>query len=258
VRDQAAVNSIAISIAVFAFTFAGAMIGLRLHAKLPASHLDESSKDVVKLVMGLVATISGLVLGLLISSAHRNYETQAQEVQQIGINIYQVDRTLEQFGPEASEARAALRRLIQTELDRASQVGALATALESPLEAQRSAIEVFNRVAALNARDNAQRFAQQRAMQLLNSLGETRLVLMEQARAAISWPFLVIVVFWLTVLFVGFGLFARPNPTIVVALFLGAMCVAGAIFLILEMNRPYTGIMQVSLEPIRNALVQTR
>jgi len=249
-------TSIAISVAVFACTFVGAMIGLRLHGRLPASHLDGDSRDVVKLVMGLVATIAGLVLGLLISSAHRNYETQAQEVQQIGVTIYQLDRTLERFGDEGNALRADIRRLLQLELDRAVAAGAQAAAMESPLEAQQAAVSIFDHAAALKPQTDGQRFAQQRALQLLNVMGETRLVLMEQARAAISWPFLVVLVFWLTVLFVGFGLFARSNPTIITALFLGSVCVAGAVFLILEMNRPYTGLMQVSLDPIRSALAQ--
>jgi len=97
---------------------------------------------------------------------------------------------------------------------------------------------------------------QSQALRLLGTLGDTRLLLNEQARGSISWPFLLVLVFWLTVLFVGFGLFARRNVTLVAALGLGAISVAGAAFLILEMNRPYTGIMQISIEPIRNALSQ--
>ena len=93
-------------------------------------------------------------------------------------------------------------------------------------------------------------------MELLTNLGHTRLLLNEQAQSSISWPFLVVLVFWLTVLFVGFGLFARRNATLVAALCLGALSVAGATFLILEMNRPYTGVMQISIAPIRNALTQ--
>ena len=91
-------------------------------------------------------------------------------------------------------------------------------------------------------------------MQLFAGLADTRLLLNEQARGATPRPFLIVLVFWLTVLFVGFGLFARRNQTVVAALCLGAISVAGAIFLILEMNRPYNGLMQISIEPVRNAL----
>ena len=73
-----------------------------------------------------------------------------------------------------------------------------------------------------------------------------------------SWPFLLVLVFWLTVLFLGFGLFTRRNATVVVALALGALSVGGATFLILDLNRPYSGVMQISIDPIRNALNQMK
>jgi uncharacterized membrane protein YGL010W len=115
---------------------------------------------------------------------------------------------------------------------------------------------MFERIVTVKPADEAQRFVQARALELLGSLGDTRLLLAEQARTAISWPFLVVLVFWLAMLFVGFGMFARRNATLVAALVLGAMSVAGAVFLILEMNRPDTGMMHVSIDPIRLVLIR--
>ena len=63
-------------------------------------------------------------------------------------------------------------------------------------------------------------------------------------------------VFWVSVLFLGFGLFARFNATVTVALLVGALSVAGAIFLILELSEPYHGLMRISDEPLRNAMAQ--
>jgi len=249
-------NSIAVASLVFAFTFAGALAGLWLHARLPDTHLAGDSKDVVKLVMGLIATVAALVLGLLISSAHRSYEAQDAEVQQIGVHLFQLDRSLERFGPEAKEAREMLYRIVQAEVKRASVPGGMQLAIDSPMEAQQAAAALFDKISNLAPKTDSQKFIQVKALQLLAQLGDTRLLLNEQSRGAISWPFLVVLVFWLTVLFIGFGLFARRNVTLVTALCLGAISVAGAAFLILEMNRPYTGIMQISLEPIRNALSQ--
>jgi len=249
-------SAIAVSIAVFACTFAGALAGLLIHARLPASHLEGDSKDVVKLVMGLMATLSALVLGLLISSAHHSYELQQQEVQIIGISIFQLDRALERLGPDAKDARELVRHIVTAELARASATDGMLTAIETPIETQRAAAALFDRIAAHSPGNDMQRIAQQRALHLLNTLGETRLLLTEQSRGAISWPFLVVLTFWLTILFAGFGLFARTNTTVIVSLGLGALSVAGAVFLILEMNRPYTGIMQISIEPIRSALTQ--
>lgn len=251
-------NSILIAVLVFACTFFGALLGLRLHAKLPEQHIGGTSADVIKLVMGLIATVSALVLGLLISSAHRSYEAQQAEVQQIAISVFQLDRALERFGPEAGDARDILYELVQGEVVRASAPGGIKATINAPMQAQQAAAKLFDRISALSPKTDPQRFIQSRSLQLLVGLGDTRLLLNEQARSAISWPFLVVLVFWLTVLFMGFGLFARRNATVVAALCLGALSVAGAIFLILEMNRPYTGIMQISIGPIQNALIQIK
>ncbi|MFO1303954.1 MAG: hypothetical protein U1F54_09495 [Burkholderiales bacterium] len=246
-------NSIVVALAVLACTFAGGLAGLALHGRLPDHHREGDSKDVVKLVMGLIATVSALVLSLLISSSHRSYEAQQAEVQQIAVHLFQLDRALKRLGPEAEEGRRALRRLVQAEVDRADGGRVLQT-VETPLEAQRAAALLFEQVSSMKPADETQRFVQARVLQLISQLGDTRLLLTEQARGAISWPFLVILTCWLTVLFLGFGLLARRNATIVVALLLGSLCVSGAVFLILEMNRPYTGMMQVSIDPIRFVL----
>ena len=91
---------------------------------------------------------------------------------------------------------------------------------------------------------------------MLTDMANTRRLMAEQAGGSLSWPFFVVLVFWLVVLFLGFGLFARINATVFVAFFIGALSVAGAIFLILEMNQPYSGMMQISSAPMRNALEQ--
>jgi hypothetical protein len=249
-------SSPAVAAVVFGCTFFGAMAGLFLHARLPQHHLGTDSKDVIKLVMGLIATMAALVLGLLISSAHRSYDAQEAEVQQIGVHLFQLDRALERFGPEASDARRLLYRIVVAEVDLASTHAGAGVVTDKPLQAQQETAVLFDKITGLAPKTDAQRFIQGQALQLLSRLADTRLLLNEQARASISWPFLVVLVFWLTVLFVGFGLFSRFNATIVAVFFVGAVSVAGAIFLILEMNRPYTGIMQISIAPIRNALTQ--
>ena len=116
--------------------------------------------------------------------------------------------------------------------------------------------DLFDTVARLTPSSEAQRSAQARALQLMTTMGTTIRLLHQQAGGSLSWPFFVVLVFWLVVLFAGFGLYARRNATVIAALFVGALTVAGAIFLILEMNRPYSGLMEISSAPIRDALAQ--
>lgn len=232
------------------------MLGNFLGARLPEHHRDDGSREVLKLVMGLVATVAALVLSLLISSAKSSYDTQKAEVQQQGIHLLQLDRILARFGPDATEARNQLRRIVLADIGQTWPNDAVRAETSEPLQAQKEGEELFQRIASLSPKTDAQRFDQSRALQLLVGLWETHRLLDEQAGEALSWPFLVILVFWLIVLFVGFGLFARLNGTVVAALLVGALSVAGAVFLIIEMNRPYRGVMRISSAPIRNALTQ--
>ncbi len=242
-------NSSLIAILVFVFVFGGALAGIAI--RVPAHHQDTETKDTVKLVMGLVATIAALVLSLLIASAHNSYDRQESEVQQLGAQIVQLDELFAHYGPEANDSRAQLRRMVEAELARLwPDAGAARPAIYSPTE------DLFDTVAALRPKTEAQRSAQGRALQLMTTTGTTIRLLYEQAGGSLSWPFFVVLVFWLVVLFSAYGLYARRNATVITALFLGALTVAGAIFLILEMNRPYSGLMQLSSAPIRHALAQ--
>ena len=247
-------NSTLIAVLVFVFVFGGALAGVTI--RVPAQHQDAETKDVVKLVMGLVATISALVLSLLIASAHSSYDRQESEVQQLGVQIVQIDGLFAHYGPEANDARAQLRRMVEVELARLWPDARAAPAAVQGSRNYIPAEDLFATVARLTPKTEAQRSAQGRALQLMTTAGTTIRLLYEHAGGALSWPFFVVAVFWLVVLFAGFGLYARPNATTIAALFVGALTVAGAIFLILEMNRPFSGLMQISSAPIRHALEQ--
>jgi hypothetical protein len=104
-------------------------------------------------------------------------------------------------------------------------------------------------------RSDAQRAIQSQAQSIMiNFARQERLFLFAQSGSSISTPFLVIVVFWLTVLFVSFGLFAPRNATAIITLLVAAISVAGALFLILDLDRPFSGLMQISSAPLQKAL----
>ena len=247
-------SSTFLSLLACACTFVAALLGVTLRDRLPAHHLDGDSKDSVKLVMGLIATMTALVLGLLISSAHSAFDAQAGEVQQLGVHVFEIDRLLARFGPDAAPQRELLTRIVADEITLIWPPKGVRRPAQTPIAVQREAGALLEGIAALSPRTEVQRFAQSRSLQLFASATETRLLLAEQARGALSWPFLAMLIAWLTLLFFGFGLFARLNATVVVAFLVGAGSVAGALFLILEMNQPYSGWLQVSSAPLRDAL----
>jgi hypothetical protein len=114
----------------------------------------------------------------------------------------------------------------------------------------------FESIARLSPNNDAQRFIQKRALEISASLRQRRALMLEQMGSSIPWPFLAVLAFWTSMLFLGFGLFARLNTTVVVAFLIGALSISSSIFLILEMNQPYSGLMRISDAPLRNALAQ--
>lgn len=242
---------------VFGVIFLGAVIGVVLRARLPDHHIEEGSKDAVRLVMGLIGTMSALVLGLLIASAKSSYDTQSGELVHLAADIVQLDRILSHYGPESLPARARFRDAVERASDRIwPQDGRRSPNLGLPGDNNEPA-DFYTLISNLQPQTDAQRFAQAQALKIGLELSRTRVLMSEQTGSSIAWPFLVVLVFWLVILFMGFGLFAPANATVLAALFVGALSVAGAIFLILELDRPYEGLMHLPSTLLRNAVAQT-
>jgi Protein of unknown function (DUF4239) len=245
---------IAVSSIAFAVILGGAFSGTFLRNALPGRHLADDAKDIVWLGTGLIGTIAALVLGLLIASAKGSYDTQSSQVQHITADVVLLDRLLAQYGPEAHPIRELLRQAMDPLVERIWRENSALTAKDSPFAATAASEEAFAKIGELAAQTEAQHSLKARAIQLSTDLAQTRLLLFEQAGKSIPTPFLAILVFWLAIIFASFSLFARLNPTLVVALTVFALSAAAALFLILEMGEPFAGLMQISSAPLRNAL----
>jgi len=238
----------------FACVFGGALAALLLHSLLPEEHLSTETKDVVKLGIALIATMAALVLGLLIASAKSTYDTRRNQLLQVSADILLLDRVLANYGAETKDARAMLQRSTAAALeqfwpanrDRPATLGRKATSIEA----------VFSNIQQLSPHSEAQRFLQSQALTMALDLGRTRVLLFEQLGSSIPVPFLVVLVFWLAIIFASFGLFAPRNATVIAAFFVCALSVSGAIFLILELDQSFEGLLQVSSAPLRTALDQ--
>jgi hypothetical protein len=247
-------SSIVIASVVFGCSFGAAVIGT--YVRLPERHLDTDSRDVVKLVMGLIGTISALVLSLLIASANSSYDQQKNELNTLSANIVLLDRTLEFYGPEARAARDAFHDAVRNTHDRIWSPNGVRPEVLASTETENAAKHDLARLQSLVPKTDVERVLQSRAIQISDSITQSRLMMTAQLGSSIAWPFLTVLVFWICALFFGFGLFARFNPIVTVALLVGALSVAGAIFLILELNDPYRGLMRISDEPLRRAISQ--
>jgi len=238
----------------FAFAFGGTFVGMFLRHRLPGRHLSGDTKDVVRLGTGLIATIAGLVLGLLIASANGTFETQSSQIKQLTADIVFLDSILAQYGPETDSARTLLRRALATMADRIWREKRSDTGKAEVFEASAAALLLYNEILKLSPRNEAQHSLQARAVDTSNDLAKTRLLLFTKAGSSIPMPFLVVLISWLTIIFASFSLFSDINATTIAALCIFALSASASIFLILELSQPFTGLMMIADEPLRNAL----
>jgi hypothetical protein len=247
-------NAFAIAVVVLACVFGGTLAGLYLKSFLPGHHLKDDSKDIVKLGIGVIATMTALVLGLLVSSAKGSFDRTSTELTQIAAKIIELDRVLVHYGPETREVRVALKQSFATVIgflfsdDKEHIIKLADSERTGHLERAQDMIQ------ALAPKTDTQRELRAQALALAGDLAATRWLLLLQERETISMPLLVVVVSWLSLIFMGFGLFSPRNGTVVIALFLCALSVSGAVFLILEMDRPLEGMVRISDAPMRTAL----
>jgi hypothetical protein len=247
-------NALAIGVVTLACVFGGALLGLFLRSVLPEHHLREDSKDVVKLVTGLIATLSALVLGLLIASAKSSFDAVNDGFSDGTARALLVDRVLAQYGPEAKEVRDLVRRATAQRLRQLFPDETAPGAAMDALRGSAALEEVQTRVRALAPGNDTQRALQSRALQILGDLEQARWLTFERSFGSTPPAFLVVLVSWLAAMFASFGLFAPRNATALAALLIGALSVSTAIFLIEEMNHPLDGIIAISSAPMRDAL----
>jgi Protein of unknown function (DUF4239) len=243
--------SFQIAATIFCCLFGGALVGMGLRLIIPGHHLDPDTKDLIKLGVGLIGTMSALVLGLLVASTKSSYDSKKSELAVMAGNVILLDRILAHYGEESADAREALRTTVAgLEAGNGSKYS-----LEQLGRAARVSREILlDKIQDLTPHTDAQRTLRADAESLAINLGQTRWLLFAQSGTSISTPFLVIVVFWLTVLYLSFGLFAPVNGTAFATLMISAVSVAGAMFLILDLDHPFSGLMQIPDTPLRNAL----
>jgi hypothetical protein len=221
----------------------------------PDHHRNDASKDIVKTVLGLLGTMTALILSLLIAAAHGFYDTQRSEIQQLGVDVLMLDDSLMRYGPAADPVRAQLRAALQTVVERMSPAAEAAAA--GRLTADTTGVaDVLTAIGSLSPETEAQRLEAARAQLLAQDIASTRLLIHEQRTTAFPVPLAVILLCWLVVLFLGFGLFAPVNVTVIGALGIGAGSVAAAMWLMLSMSHPYGGLLGVSDRPLRLAVAQ--
>ena len=234
--------------------FGGAVLGLLLRDLLPEHHLRDNSKDTVKVVAGMIATLAALVLGLLVASAKSSFDATDTAVTQNAAKIILMDRLLAAYGSETKEIREQFRRSVAAGIEmfwpEEENEGSGMTKFE-----QANAMEMIQaKLHGLAPATDTQRQLLSQTQQLSGDLVQARWQLISQAQNGLQMPLLIVVLFWLTMLHISFGLFAPRNATVITVLLISALSVSCAVFIILEMNHPLQGRIKVSSAPMRKAL----
>jgi hypothetical protein len=248
-----------ISLIVFACISGGTLLGMILRALLPKHHLSNDTKDAIRLGIGMIATMAALVLGLLISSAKGTFDTFTGGIRNTGTKIIFFDHTMANYGPETREARDILKDSVITSIEQIwpGEKKAMAVEKVGSHQSTTKIADLEEKLRQLSPRNDDQRRLQSLALQIHGEIREGLWHMYEQiGQSSIATPFLVLLVCWLTIIFASFGLFTSPNTTVIIILFICALSAASALFLILELDQPYGGLIQISSAPLHNALAR--
>ena len=244
------------ALAVASAMFAAGLLGLVLHRVLPEDHTTGGSRDMIGAIVGLLTLLCALVTGLLIWTAYGVYSGQNAQIQAMASKVMQLDLALADYGPEANAARRQLREALGKTIDQVwgaseSDSNFAANNFAEAIQNMRARGKVL---AALQPSTDEQRRTLAAATSMADALTQARMQMSFALSAPVSYPLLLTVVGWVVCLFCGFGLTSRGTVTSVVALAVGAIAVASAVLLILDLSNPYSGLFRASPAPLEQAL----
>lgn len=249
-------NPVGIGFVTFACAFGGALIGNYIRTLLPPTHLSKESQDIMRLGMGLVATMTALLLGLVTASARSAFDSQDSAIRTSMSNILTADRLLARYGPETKPIRDSLKEAVayrlQTTWPESSPAGSGLVQEQQGIPVE----QIENQILALSPATETQRWFKAEALKLTVDIMKTRWRVLESQAGSVPFAFLVVVIFWLTVTFTSFGLYAQQNASVVAVLLVSALSVAAAVFLILELDGPFTGVIKVPSHSVQYTLQQ--
>jgi hypothetical protein len=247
-------RAITLASITFVCAFGGALVGGYIRSLLPPPHLSKESQDVMRLGMGLVATMTALLLGLVTASARSSFDTQDAAIRISAANILTLDRLLARYGPETTPIREGLKKGLAFRIEMTWPADGASNADLQPSQSTSAIEEIENRILQLTPATETQRWFKSEALKLSEEVTKTRWRVLGSMGGSVPVVFLAVVVLWLTVTFTSFGLYTQANASIVAVLFVAAFSVAAAVFLIMELDGPFDGVIKVSSEPLRYAL----
>jgi hypothetical protein len=234
-----------ICILIFVLFMVAGYAGLALQTRLVEEHKTGDTKAVVGQVSGLVSLLLALVLGTLIGVSWAYFSAQRTNLENFSAQVLRLDQALGQFGPETKPMRDQLKAGIEKAYAAIWGGGGPVDLTVGPPLANAQAVSDF--LATLQPKTDVQKAALATANQYASMVEQSRLLIsLQVASGPVNWVLIAILVFWTAALFFAIGLYAPTNALVTAALTFGALSIAFAIFLILELGMPYTGLFRVS------------
>jgi hypothetical protein len=249
--------SVVLGLALFALLSVTALTALYLHPRLPDHQLNKETQDAVKVGVGMVVVLSALLLGLLIASVKGTFDTAARDLKYFATQIVLLNHTLRTYGPQGDSARALIPRYVEQALAGTWPSDNKPVVVDDP-QAEQLLNQLQDAVLALAPETSRQRALSDEMKSQVRRLIELRWTLVEEATTSLNVPLVTVLVIWLTLVFASFGYNAPRNPLVGITFILCAASIGGALFLIIQMDRPFEGLIKVSPTPLQSALANTR
>ncbi len=248
---------------------AGSALGVFVRPFLSERHRSQETTDLIRLVITMLVTFAALVLGLLTSSVKASFDLVDNDLRSFSINLIQLDRLLHQYGSETDAARSLLRSYTAAAIastwptEPKPPGDYYPTQVPPPTDNSIESVKLGDMLARieidLHQLDPEDPMHRRQAVVILNQfeqLMRLRWRLIEEAHSSISMPFYLVLAFWLVILFASFGLSAPRNALSYITILLGALSIASVVFVILDLDTPFSGLFLVSSQPMRDALAQ--
>ena len=232
----------------------GMTAGMLLRNRIPADELDAGTKEVIRLGAGFLATLSAVLISLMIASAKTSYDTQAAHFRTLAAYLVETDQMLAQFGPETTQIRILMRQAVPAAVDRIWREKRSAVQ-DSAFTSASLAEQINGAIASLTPANDAQRALKHRIEEASAEIANARLLMFADGDVAILTPFLLILIFWLAVVFASYALFVEPSRVVITALFIFALSISSALFLVADLSQPFVGLMQIPKQQLRDTLV---
>jgi hypothetical protein len=249
-------DPLAIGILMFGCCAGGTVLGMAIAVALPKHHLNEEAKDAVTVATTVVATLAALVIGLLVSSAKTSFDAKDAEIKLVAVRIISLDRAMSDYGAETRQARDALRAILSRSIAAIWKEGSPQAVDPSAILKGDGMAGVRRPLLALHPADDDRRALRTSALSLTDQIEDARWDALLQKGGSIRWPVAVLLSFWFVVIFGSIGLFAPVNVVVVAVLLICSLSVSAAIYMLVQMDRPFSGFIQISNEPLKVALGQ--